>query len=98
MYQTGHLFNDVSLYYSTYDDVIKEEAKNAGTRNIWGLEYRGRFILPDLLPENGDISGYINYTYTHVRSSTRYNHRRWSMGGWRNGSGGYRTAQAEHWD
>jgi hypothetical protein len=36
MAQTGRLFHDASLYSSHDDDVIKEEAENAGSRAVWG--------------------------------------------------------------
>ena len=35
MAQTGRLFHDASLYSSHDDDVIKEEAENAGSRALW---------------------------------------------------------------
>ncbi len=74
MYQTGHIFHDASVFYSHYEDVIKEEALNAGTRDIWGMEYRGRFAAPNLLTSGPQITGFFYYTFTDVTSSTRYNH------------------------
>ncbi|MBT4611152.1 MAG: TonB-dependent receptor [Gemmatimonadetes bacterium] len=81
MTQTGRLFHDASLYYSHYDDVIKEEAENAGSRDVWGLEYRGRFTTPNPLTA-ADLSGYFYYTYANVTSSTVFNHE---AGSWENG-------------
>ena len=34
MYQTGRVFHDASLFFSHYEDVIKEDAENAGTRDL----------------------------------------------------------------
>ena len=83
MYQTGKLFHDASLFFSHYDDVIKEEAENAGSRDIVGLEYRGRFSTPNIIAGAwDDISGYLYYAFTDVTSSTRFNHetRAWEDG------------------
>ena len=74
MHRTGHLFHDVSLFYSHYENVIKEEAENAGSRDIWGIEYRGRYTFPNFIPHASDISGFFYYTFTDVQSSTRFNH------------------------
>ena len=85
MYQTGRIFHDASLFFSHYEDVIKEEAENAGTRDIWGLEYRGRFTLPNLLAAAPDISGFIFYSFTDVTSSTHFNHEKGEKGEWEDG-------------
>ena len=82
MYQTGQLFHDASLFFSHYDDVIKEEAENAGSRDIRGLEYRGRFSAPNPIARAADVSGYLYYAYTDVTSSTRFNHE---TGAWEEG-------------
>ena len=73
MYQTRHLLHDISFYFSHYDDVIKEEAENAGSRDIRGVEYRGRFTLRNPTGAR-DIAGYLYYTYTDVTSSIHYDH------------------------
>ena len=82
MYQTDRIFHDASLFFSHYEDVIKEEAENAGTRDIWGLEYRGRFTLPNLLVGAPDINGFLYYSFTRVKSSTHFDHEagRWEDG------------------
>ncbi len=73
MHQTPHWLHDVSLFAAHYRDVIKEEAENAGSRDIVGTEYRGRFKYPNILLHNApDISGYLYYTYTHAHSSITY--------------------------
>ena len=82
MYQAGRIFHDASLYFSHYDDVIKEEAENAGSRDVRGLEYRGRFSLPNAIAGAADLSGYLYYAFTDVTSSTRFNH---TTGAWEDG-------------
>ena len=81
MLQTDRILHDVSIFFSHYDNVIKEEAENAGSRDIWGIEYRGRYTLPNPITTS-DISGYYNYTYTHVTSSIRFDH---ALGVWEEG-------------
>jgi outer membrane receptor for ferrienterochelin and colicins len=73
MHQQKHWLHDLSLFAARYRDVIKEEAENAGTRNIWGLEYRGRFSYPNVLFKNApNITGNLYYTYTKSLSSISY--------------------------
>ncbi|MDP6039892.1 MAG: hypothetical protein QGG64_15170 [Candidatus Latescibacteria bacterium] len=40
----------------------------------WGIEYRGRFTVPNPTPEAEDISGYFYYTFTDVTSSIHFDH------------------------
>lgn len=72
MQQGENWLHDISLFAADYRDVIKEEAENAGTRQIFGLEYRGRFHYPNPFFKAPDISGYLYYSYTHARSSITY--------------------------
>jgi len=72
MHQQQNWLHDVSLFTAHYRDVIKEEAENAGSRDIYGLEYRGRFSYPNFINGAPDISGYLYYTYTHSNSSITY--------------------------
>jgi len=73
MHQQQHWLHDLSLFTTRYQNVIKEEAENAGSRNIWGLEYRGRFSYDNLLfKKASDITGYLYYTYTKSLSSVTY--------------------------
>lgn len=74
MYKTKHILHDLSLYYAMYDDVIKEDAENAGGRNIYGFEYRGRFQFNNFLSNSKDITGYFYYTHTKTKSSIHYDH------------------------
>ena len=83
MYQTERLFNDVSLYFSKYQNVIKEEAENSGEREIWGLEYKLKYTAPNFIADSSELSGYLNYTFTHVESSDHFNHQ---SGQWEDGS------------
>jgi iron complex outermembrane receptor protein len=82
MLQNNHIFSDFSLYFSRYDDVIKEEGENAGTRDIWGVEYKLKLILPNFISSASDMTGYFNYTYTNAKSSIQFNHQ---TGVWENG-------------
>lgn len=82
MYQTGPFFHDLSIFKAHYKNVIKEEAENAGERDIHGLEYRLRFLFDNFIPNSPEISGYLYYTYTKSKSSIYYNHE---TGAWEDG-------------
>lgn len=74
MHQQKHWLHDLSLFSARYKDVFKEEAENAGARNIWGIEYRGRFSYPNILFKNAsNITGNFYYTYTKSLSDITYN-------------------------
>jgi iron complex outermembrane receptor protein len=73
MHQQNHWLHDLSLFTARYSDVIKEEAANAGNRDIWGVEYRGRFDYPNwFLTQAPNLTGYLYYTYTQADSSITY--------------------------
>ena len=74
MYQQEHWLHDISVFTAMYDDVIKEEAENAGERSTIGLEYRGKFQYPNFIDGAGDITGHFYYTYTKSKSSVSYDH------------------------
>ncbi len=83
MHQTERWLHDISIYKAHYNDVIKEESENAGSREVYGLEYRGRYELSNFLFENAPkIHGYGYYTYTHVDSSIHYDQieKKWVAG------------------
>jgi iron complex outermembrane receptor protein len=82
MYRTGPLFHDMSVFGGWYDDVIKEEAENAGERTIYGLEYRLRSSFDNFIPKSPKINAYLYYTYTQAKSSISYNH---TSGEWEDG-------------
>lgn len=71
-----------SAYYSHYDNVIKEEAENAGQRDIYGFELRTRFNVKNIIPKSANITAYVYYTYTQAYSSLHYNHttKKWEDG------------------
>ena len=71
MHQGQHIFHDASLFYSQYDDVITRSA-NVGGRDIYGLEYRGRFHANNFLPDSSDITGNLYYTYTKAKAEQQY--------------------------
>lgn len=76
------LLQEVSLYHAHYQNVIKEEAENAGERKVIGLEYKLTYVLPSLLGIGKGIKGYLYYTYSEAMSSIRYNHeaQQWQQG------------------
>ncbi len=82
MHQMKRLSHEVSLYRAYYTDVIKEEAENAGERDIYGFEYRMKSSFPNVLANSADITGYFNYTFTKATSSVHYNHE---VGEWQEG-------------
>jgi len=73
-HQNQFWLNDISLYVAEYKSVIRENAVNDAHRDIWGLEYRGKFNFTgsDSLLEN--ISGHLYYTYTEARTDQQYDH------------------------
>ena len=81
MTRAGSFLHDVSGFYSEYKNVIKEEAENAGNRDVWGLEYRGRGQFRSPLKKD-DIKLSLNATYTDTTSSIHYNHQE---GAWLDG-------------
>lgn len=82
MHQRGRFFHEASLYYSRYENVIKEEAENAGKRKIYGLEYKIKSKFKNFIPESTPIETYIYYTYTESLSSIHYDH---VAGKWKEG-------------
>ncbi|ESP93245.1 TonB-dependent receptor plug domain-containing protein [Pseudoalteromonas luteoviolacea] len=74
MYQQDNWLHDLSLFTARYDDVIKEEAENAGKRSTYGLEYRGKFEFSNFITDAANITGYLYYTYTKSKSSVSYDH------------------------
>ena len=74
MYQQPNWLHDFSLFSARYDDVIKEEAENAGHRQNYGFEYRGQFKFDNPWYRHSAISGHIYYTYTKALSSVSYDH------------------------
>ncbi|MCJ8346966.1 TonB-dependent receptor, partial [bacterium] len=79
----SHSTHEFSLYQSNFQNVIKEEAENAGEREIWGLEYRGRHDIENFIgADQHDISLFFNYTFTHTKSSIIYdfNTKQWVDG------------------
>jgi outer membrane receptor for ferrienterochelin and colicins len=74
MYQKENWLHDLSFFTARYDNVIKEEAENAGKRNTIGFEYRGKFQYPNFIDGASNITGHIYYTYTKSKSSVSYDH------------------------
>jgi outer membrane receptor for ferrienterochelin and colicins len=72
MYQGDHMLHDISLFSGAYENVIKEDAQNAGTRDTIGLEYRGNYSFANVIDGANDITGYLYYTYTKTDSSIYY--------------------------
>ncbi|MCB1159054.1 MAG: TonB-dependent receptor, partial [Leptospiraceae bacterium] len=82
MRQGKRISNEVSGYYARYEDVIKESAKNAGRRRIYGLEYKFRWNFSNFIDKSAPISLYTYYTYTEALADTYYDH---NMGEWKEG-------------
>jgi iron complex outermembrane receptor protein len=57
-----------------YENVIKEEAENAGERRIYGGEFRSFFNFKNIIPKSPIITGYLFYSYTQAISSIHYDH------------------------
>ncbi|MFK7927693.1 MAG: PEGA domain-containing protein [Myxococcota bacterium] len=74
MVRSARFVGEVSGFAGFYNNVIKEEAENAGTRRTLGGEARLTTTLPNPVPDSDDIEGYANYTFTQTTSSSRYDH------------------------
>jgi iron complex outermembrane receptor protein len=81
MHKTQRWLHDVSLFRAYYDDVIREDAINDAERDVWGLEYRGRFQYDNLIDGQSNITGQLFYTYNKVKSNQSFNHQ---QGQWLN--------------
>ncbi len=75
MHKTQHWLHDISLFRSHYGDVIREDAINDAKRDIWGLEYRGRFEYSNIVSGQKNITGQFFYTYNKVKSNQTFNHQ-----------------------
>ncbi len=75
MHKTEHWLHDISLYKAKYNNVIREDALNDANRDIWGVEYRGRFEYPNMLTGQQNITGHLFYTYTAAESDQSYDHQ-----------------------
>jgi len=82
MHQGKQALNEFSVYYSRYEDVIKESAQNAGRRRIYGVEYKFRLNTQNFIEKSAPISLYVYYTYTKAQADTYYDHnmRKWQEG------------------
>ncbi|MBP7284198.1 MAG: TonB-dependent receptor [Leptospiraceae bacterium] len=82
MNQGKQISNEASLFYSRYENVIKESAQNAGRRRIYGFEYKFKWNLNNFITKSAPISLYAYYTYTTALSDIYYDH---NMGQWKEG-------------
>lgn len=74
MHKTYQWLHDISLYSAWYDNVIREDSINNGSRNVTGLEYRGRFEFQNFLSEQNNITGHLYYTFTHAKTDRMFSH------------------------
>lgn len=82
-YGLGILSLGTSVFYAQYENVIKEEAENAGERRIYGAELRSTLSVKNPIPKSQNITGFLNYSYIQSYSSIYYNHtiKKWENGG-----------------
>lgn len=78
MYQKGKTFQQISIYNGRYENVIKEEAENAGERSVFGVEYSINTKFSNPLDKR-KISVYGYYTFTSTQSSVSYD---FTSGAW----------------
>lgn len=79
MHNSSTWLHDVSIFNAKYENVIRESAINDAKRDIWGLEYRGRFEYQHFLSDLPNITGSVYYTYTKPKTSLTYDHE---LGSW----------------
>lgn len=83
--------HEFSAYHTSFSGVIQEGQISAGIssdRNVFGMEYRGRFLYGNFIEGADDITGYVNYTYTDAESDINYSYDKDESGnviGWQNG-------------
>ena len=82
MYNFGSIYLDASGFYAQYNNVIKEEAENAGSRTIYGGELRISYKLKHFIANSSNITGYLYYSYIKSISSISYdfNTEQWVEG------------------
>ncbi len=73
MQQFYNWLTEVSLYYSRYENVIKETAKNEGSRKIYGLEFRNKLLLDNPISNSSKMDIFFYYTFTEALSETYFN-------------------------
>lgn len=66
--------NELSLYYSRYENVIKESAENAGRRRIYGFEYKLRWQIKNFIEDSPAMNLFAYYTFTEALSNIYYDH------------------------
>lgn len=64
---------EISFYYSRYEHVIKETAKNDGSRKIYGFEFRNKLLFNNPISNSAKLDIYFYYTFTEALSETYYN-------------------------
>ncbi len=74
MHQQNNWSHDMSLYHTRYHNVVKEEAENAGERDVTGFEYRGKYQFANPFTSGPDISGNLYYSWTNAKSAIYYDH------------------------
>lgn len=81
-YTEGAIGLGASIFYATYENVIKEESENAGERKIYGAEIRSRLDVKNIIPRSSKMMFYLFYTYTQAYSSIHFNHttKKWEEG------------------
>ena len=82
MHQSRQAHNEISVYYSRYENVIRESPQNAGRRRIYGVEYKFRWNFNNFIDKSPPISIYTYYTYTKALSDTYYDQamKQWQQG------------------
>ena len=82
LHQRQYFTIEWSSYYSRYENVVKEEAENAGRRRIYGTEYKIQSNIPNIFQDSRPIGLYLYYTYTESLSGVYYDH---NLKEWKNG-------------
>lgn len=82
LYKTGNFLQEVIAYYALYNNVIKEEAENAGRRDITGVGYKLNYSFPNPIAHSAPVKGYLYYSFTKVISHIIYDYQ---AGAWIDG-------------
>ena len=79
LFKHDNFFHRLSIFRGEFENVIKEEAENAGSRSTVGIEYGLNAKFENPMQTEKKINLYAYYTFTKTLSSVSYD---FSSGSW----------------
>lgn len=65
IYRSSRWVHDLTVYYNEITNSILQ-GQNLPQKNIYGLEYKGYYLLPQLGKQIQDVRVHLNYSFTHA--------------------------------